>query len=114
MSFEPRKTSEGINPHVRRGLIWYISFSGIFAICFLAMMTVFPSLSPDDPELELRYLIGKTAAFIVGAWAILGMIHVWEIITNGNLIGRVLSDAIASAIFLSALIIGGCLLFIYL
>ena len=112
--YQPDKIENGINPHVKRSILWYLGFSCVFGVCFGWLMIIGERLWPDDPFLQERYLIGKATAFIVAAWAILGMIHVWEIITNGNLIGRILSNAMASAVFLGCLIIGGALLFIFL
>jgi hypothetical protein len=104
--FVPDKVDEGISKHVWRSL-WQYPASVLFfwAIGFWVLDN-YKTLSPDDPDVLWRWLSEGYVHIAYALGIITGVVCAIQLVTNGNLIGRMLSDAQSCAIAFGVIVLG--------
>jgi hypothetical protein len=111
-TYKPARSAEGLNPHVVSGALKWLVSTVIFCALAVACLWYFPELSPDDPDLLLRWLTDRYVRVVFLLGVATGFTLFMEWYTNGNLIGRILQDARSSAIALVGMFIAITLLLI--
>jgi len=107
------RISDGFNPHVLTSTGIYLLANIVFGIIWYFLMSMVPDLSPNDPNVQVRLLVGKSTVTIVGMGIVNGLLQILEIVTNGNLVGRIIQSPIGAALFAGVQLSCATLMWIY-
>lgn len=111
---ELKKSEHGLNIHVWRHFVFLACGTAGAAVVWFLLMWVLESTSFLGPvDRQLRYLIGKLTAVLVGNGTSMWMLWVYEVITNGNIIGQALRTPQSAALFALGILGVSGLIFIY-
>jgi len=112
--YQPHKRGQGTNPHVKAHGKKLLITSILFIAAWNALMVALAMSNPEDPLAQYRYLIGKLTTVITGDFALVWILWFVDYLCNGNLLGRILQNAIACAILGAALLYCNVVLFMRL
>lgn len=96
--YQPDKAGQGISKHVWRNG-W--QFATITILCWLSVFVNLEYLYPGRNDLE-RWLLEGHAHFVFGMTALSGAFLFLQLITNGNLVGRSIQNALAASIVVAS------------
>jgi hypothetical protein len=110
--FQPDVAGKMPSKHVVRSLRQYMIATAIFWGYAIALLIQYPKLNPGDPNALLRWMAEGSIHIVFALTVAFGAIVYLQWKTNGNLLGRALSDAIACAIIFAVVFLGVVLLLI--
>lgn len=110
--FQPDLAGLEISKHVKRTFWQWLSITAIFWTIGVFVLINYKDLSPHDPDVLLRWLSEGYIHLVYALGLAFGVICFVQWWTNGNLVGRILSDAKASAILFASVFLGVVLLLI--
>jgi len=112
--YQPPQKGDALNEHVARHIgvlgIGSLIFGALWLILIIALDFIDPTTSIGR---QLRYQFAKCSASIIGVGVLLWLLIYVEIVINGSILGRLVHDALALAIFCSALILVAGGIYIY-
>lgn len=103
--YKVEKIENGLNKHVRRHFHCLMRASYLLAGLWIVCVLLVPALDGRWAlERQLLYSTTKFMTWLTGMAGIFWIILFLEWVTNGNILGRILSDARASAYLVAVIV----------
>lgn len=107
------RIDDGLSKHVKRNMKLSFLVLIVMGAASIVCMYLWPGLWGADPKLLVRWTVQKIQHVSVFGMCLTIWVEYWDWKSNGNIIGSILQNSIACAVFLGLFCLAGAIVFIY-